>query len=411
MTVKQLDPSSFILENDSRLTHQSSTKAATRREYAHERLPHSGIAHPFVKAILAQYLGPSADKETLESGLAVLRGWWQHRRKGENKTSVKTLQQEVLDNHTRNYFELAYSLVMGDKESAPRTLKKKMEDLEKRRQALAKEGIGHLSSLERVHSHSARAQNIVFPSPSLSKPVSYSKSKNISRSIDFPGGIEELNCNSAVLAHQECSGTNQGNVGKTPLVFVSANGDCQILLHIDGITCAHCVKIVEAVLKGCNGESGIAGLLDAAGDLETNSVFVKIDNPSNARRIAFEVKQNLALVGYTAHPKEVEVYNGCDLSIFSAPSHQQIDFMDWNVGCTCPDSGIFRMNCGRHGQMDPCFAGKLSTREQEIVALIQEPMSAAPVGNDDHEPFPIPVCTTGLFTLEDEQMHALLEDL
>jgi len=417
MTVKQLDPITFILENDSRLAHQSSTKVATRREYAHERLPHSGIAHPFVKAILAQYLGSLTDKMTLESGLAVLRGWWQHRRKGENKTSVKTLRtgkmQRVVDNHTRNYFELAYSLVMDDKEAAPRTLKKKMEALGKRCQTLAKEGGSNVSSLMPMHSHSARAQRSIVPSPLSSKTVSYSKGKSISKSIYLPDVTEDVNCKVAVSADREISGDKQDNNRKTPLVFVSANGDCQILLHIDGITCAHCVKIVEAVLKGCNGESGIAGLLDAAGDRETNSVFVKIDNPSSASRIAFEAKQNLALVGYSAQAKEVEVYNGCDLSIFSAPSHQPIDFLDWDVGCTCPDSGVFPMNCGRHSQMEPCFSGKLWAREQEIAALLQEPMSAAAVGNDNHEPFPIPVYggATGIFTLEDEQMHALLEDL
>ena len=398
-TVQELDPITFVLENDSRLEHKTtSPKAGTnddgsvRREFAYETLPRSGILHPFVKAILTQYLGPSADKEALEFGLATLRTWWQHRRKGENKTSIKMLStnkmQEVLDNYTRHYFELAHCLVLGDKVEAPRTLKKKMDNLEKRRRVQAKEENGELSPLERMYS--ARAQHGVSPSPSLSHSDSaiHLKGKCDSGSINLPGVVGDVNRRAALLAHRGMGGSKQDDDDKMPLVFVSANGDCQILLHIEGITCAHCVKIVETVLKGCNGKSGIAGLLDAAADREMNCVLIKIDNPSNAKRIAFESKRNLALVGYSAKPKEVELSNG-DLSVFSAPSHHQMTFLDWNADCTCPESGIFRMNCGRHGQMDQYFANNLSIRETEIMAFLQGPMHGAAHGQDDGEPIPL----------------------
>jgi len=400
-TVQELDPITFVLENDSRLEHKTAPpKAGTnddgsvRREFAYETLPRSGILHPFVKAILKQYLGPSADKEALEFGLATLRTWWQHRRKGENKTSIKILgtgeMQEVLDNYTRHYFELAHCLVIGDKVEAPRTLKKKMDNLEKRRRVQAKEENGELSPLERMYSYSARVQHGISPSPSssLSDSAIHLKGKCDAGSINLPGVVGDVNRKATLLAHRGMGGSKQDDDGKMPLVFVSANGDCQILLHIDGITCAHCVKIVETVLKGCNGKSGIAGLLDAAADRDMNCVLIKIDNPSNAKRIAFESKRNLALVGYSAKPKEVELSNG-DLSVFSAPSHHQMTFLDWNADCTCPESGIFRMNCGLHGQMNQYFANNLSIRETEVMAFLQGPMHGAAHGEDDHEPIPL----------------------
>ena len=298
--------------------------------------------------------------------------------------------QEVVDNYTRHFFEVAHCLVTADKVEAPRTLKNKMQALEKRRrQAQAKGGDGDLSPLERMYTNSMRAKRSVSQSPSSSRSTVHLSGKCVPGGIDLPEVVADVDRKAALLAHSGSGGSTYDENGKTPLVFVSANGDCQILLHINGITCAHCVQIVETVLKGCNGKSGIAGLLDAAADREMNIVLIKIDKAGNAKRIAYEAKRNLALVGYTAEPKEVELNAGGDLSVFSAPSHHKIDFLDWNADCTCPKSGIFRANCGLHGQMGPFFASKLSVRETEIAALLQAPIFPAANGADNGDPIPL----------------------
>eukprot|EP00957_Ditylum_brightwellii_P010580 801113-Ditylum_brightwellii.AAC.1 len=59
-------------------------------------------------------------------------------------------------------------------------------------------------------------------------------------------------------------------------------------MSVEGITCAHCVKIIETVQHGCNGnKSPINGLPNAAEDHVLNQVLIKIDQSSNAKRIAF----------------------------------------------------------------------------------------------------------------------------
>ena len=63
------------------------------------------------------------------------------------------------------------------------------------------------------------------------------------------------------------------------------------------------MKIIETVLKGVNGSpSPVKGLLDAAADRELEMVILKIERSSDAKRIAYEAKENLRLVGYDANP-------------------------------------------------------------------------------------------------------------
>jgi copper chaperone CopZ len=93
------------------------------------------------------------------------------------------------------------------------------------------------------------------------------------------------------------------------------------------VTCAHGVKIVETVLRGCNGnKSPIAGLLDAAADRDISSVLIKIDKKaSQDKRIValmFEAARNVSLVGYTAEAKSMSIVGegskGCaDLNALS----------------------------------------------------------------------------------------------
>ena len=162
-----------------------------------------------------------------------------------------------------------------------------------------------------------------------------------------------------MAAHAAAQAGRYGDPTKTPVVFVSENGDIQIAMSVDGITCAHCVKIVETVLKGCNGnKSPINGLLDAAADRALNSVLIKIDRSSSAKRIAFEAARNLAMVGYTAIAKEMDIGGGgnggqgLDLGALSrafdvVATTEKADVFDWILPCTCPDNGVLREDCSR----------------------------------------------------------------
>ena len=83
----ELDPLSNPIENDPRLQGKKESKGtspdgAKRRKFPYEPLPRSGLAHPYVQAILSPWLGPDADNDAIQLGLTTLRTWWQHRRKG-----------------------------------------------------------------------------------------------------------------------------------------------------------------------------------------------------------------------------------------------------------------------------------------------------------------------------------------
>jgi copper chaperone CopZ len=181
--------------------------------------------------------------------------------------------------------------------------------------------------------------------------------------LSHPGALETASTDAyadpAMAAHVAAQAGQYGDPTKTPVVFVSENGDIQIAMSVDGITCAHCVKIVETVLKGCNGnKSPIDGLLDAAADRALNSVLIKIDRSSSAKRIAFESARNLAMVGYTAIAKEMDIGGGAnggqglDLGALSkafdvVATTEKADVFDWTLPCTCPDNGVLREDCSR----------------------------------------------------------------
>ena len=149
---------------------------------------------------------------------------------------------------------------------------------------------------------------------------------------------------------------------KTPIVVVSPSGDIHIAMKLDGMTCLHCVKIVETVLKGCTGKKPpIDGLLDAAADHELSSVIIKIDMSSNAKRIAKESARNLAMVGYTAKVMDMTV----DLTATRAHSSKAdigflnsafevlanmdtADVFDWSLLCSCQANGFSKKECKRY---------------------------------------------------------------
>ena len=103
------------------------------------------------------------------------------------------------------------------------------------------------------------------------------KNKCVPGMPDLPGIVDKVSRAATQLAHSGAGRssanpsavTSGGDGGEdsdiVPIIFVSENRDIMIAMRVNGITCAHCVKIVETVLKGCNGnKSPIDGLLDAA---------------------------------------------------------------------------------------------------------------------------------------------------
>ena len=130
------------IDEESYGTGGSGVGVGKRRDYPYEALPRSGLAHPFVQAILSPWLGPDADQDAIQLGLTTLRTWWQHRRKGESGSAVAALGTEkmrgVVEGYTRHFFNLAHCLVSTDREQPPRTLMQKMKDLDKERSKRSK---------------------------------------------------------------------------------------------------------------------------------------------------------------------------------------------------------------------------------------------------------------------------------
>lgn len=434
-----LDPLTNPIESDTRVksnkVDMTNPDGSKRRDYPYEPLPRSGLAHPYVQAILSPWLGPDADNDAIQLGLTTLRTWWQHRRKGESGSAVAALGTEkmrgVVEGYTRHFFTLAHCLVMNDKEQPPRSLHAKMKELEKirskRNKKRAREeetgkGIpfmamstgsapsddpksvaarvaadltdSNLTPLERLHAAQRRQlaveggvqsmpqgndvdsaptpiiniKNKCMPGKDLQPvvdAVSAAASQLAHRGVKATGGGTTSNPTPTAVPSAVTSGSssssNYGDPDTAPIVFVSENGEVLLAMLVDGITCAHCVKIVETVLKGCNGnKSPIDGLVDAAADRVLCSVLIKIDKTANAKRIAFEAARNLAMVGYTAKAKDMSisvdrdgkstvmdmdtVNNAFDMVARVDPK----DIFDWSIQCSCPDNGVLRDDCSRY---------------------------------------------------------------
>jgi copper chaperone CopZ len=378
------------------------------------------LAFLFIFLHAFRWLGPDADNEAIQLGLTTLRTWWQHRRKGESGSAIAALGTEkmkgVVEGYTRHFFTLAHCLVVNDKEQPPRSLHGRMKEVEKLRSKRTKKRVrddkvvgglpvggehsvlssvheslkndltdSNLTPLERLHAAQRRqlaTSGMVAQLPGGTsietpgnQPVINLKGKCIPGKIDLPAVVDAVNHHATQLAHRGVGvpvpvssnagayttmhvPQQYGDPNTTPVVFVSFKGENQICMKIDGITCAHCVKIVETVLRGCNGnKSPIEGLLDAAADRVLNSVLIKVDHPLNAKRIAFESARNLSMVGYTGTVKEMSIVgaDGKSMSIgalanaFQAVASGQSsdDVFDWSRSCNCPDNGIQREDCPR----------------------------------------------------------------
>jgi len=202
-----------------------------------------------------------------------------------------------------------------------------------------------------------------------------------------PTGVQSSNPNPVTQnKHQSESQYLFGDPNTTPVVFVSQNGDIQIALSIEGITGSHTVKIVETVLKGCTGnKSPISGLLDAACDQKLKSIIVKIDRSSSATRIAFESVRNLAMVGFSAKPKQMIISEMAseqfgqqikpDLTLLTTAfevvaATDPTDVFDWCTPCSCPDNGLLKDDCPRHSQMSTRIFEAFDRRLEKVTQLI-----------------------------------------
>lgn len=137
------------------------------------------------------------------------------------------------------------------------------------------------------------------------------------------------------------------------------------------------MKIIETVLKGINGSpSPVKGLLDAAADRELEMVILKIERSSDAKRIAYEAKENLRLVGYDANPKEMGIVDpssgtaldlGALMTAFDVVAATDAkDVFDWTLFCSCPDNGILRRDCARHSQMNRRIFEAFDMRQEKV---------------------------------------------
>lgn len=365
--------------------------------YRYEPLPRSGLSHPFVKAVLSQWVGGNATQEAVEFGLETLRTWWQHRRSGQSKTAVKKLNNKdnmvLVDQYTRLFFDLAHCLVFSDKEQPPKNLRLT------------------LLQQENANKASPKASGRVSPK---APPKLDIRGKCIPGKLDLPGVVGKVRA--AHAAHYgDLSNAKENILGDptaTPIVFISRERDYQIVLEVDGITCAHCVKIVETVLLGCKGtESPIKGLLDAAADRALSKVFIKIASPTDAKRIAFEAARNLSLVGYTAKPKSVPL-SSSDEQQRVARSFDRFakayptTFFNWNASCSCPDSGVFRENCPRHAQMNNQLQDTFVGYEQHLRSYTksQTPANATDVKSEASE---VSLEEADLYAPEDEDLDPI----
>jgi copper chaperone CopZ len=360
--VSELDPT---LYNSNNLP--STVDVETGRDYPYEPLPRSGLAHPFVKAVLTPWLGPDVDEDGVKLGLETLRTWWQHRRKGQNTSAMKALGSDkmrtAVDEYTRHFFQIAHCLILSDNEQPPKGLQMRLKDSGRR---------NLIKPTNTTDDSCPNWKSIVESTNDISTSQQIDmKGKCIPGKLNLPDVLEGINHKALQMAHRGVKSTNAteailqkstfGDPSKFPVVYQSKNGDLNIALVVNGMICAHCIKIVETVLKGCTGQrSPIDGLLDAAADQEFDGVLIKIDKAINARRIAFESARNLSLVGYKAEAVHFVMDESIDTiknrqvklqQLLSACEHfgstSPIIF-DWTIPCSCPDSGVYRNKCQRY---------------------------------------------------------------
>jgi copper chaperone CopZ len=345
--MEDMDSVTIDSSNFSSSMSQSGSKPH-QRVYPYEPLPRTGTSHPFVKAIISPWLGDNATGEQKQLGLTTLRTWWQHRRKGESVSAIKELGTDkmrvVVEGYTRWFFQYAHNCVTQGMEHPPRTLATKIKEAEKR------SGTKIMFRMEEDTLKSLKVKDLLDLNKKPKENIACCSSSRRRGQENSPSNWP---------VQQSDLSPQYGDPNKTPVVFISANGDIQIALKVKGITCGNCVKIIETVLKGVNGrKTPIPGLVDAAADRELSSVLIKLEKGSDARRVAFEAGNNLIKVGYESQAIEMGVNDSAgrktvDMNMlvgaFAIVANTDArDVFDWSLPCTCPDNGVVREDCPRY---------------------------------------------------------------
>lgn len=341
------------------VTGDPKCKKQTRVSFCspYEPLPRSGLAHPFVQAIIAPWLGPDADLKDVHHGLTTLRTWWQHRRNGENVSALSALRTEKMDGvvkgYTRHFFNLAHCMVVNDNEHPPRSLCERLN----------LKASSHNNVLRKGLNQSARKKDdikINFQRACIDLINNYNgqdaKKKDIRKKP-------------AICVQREDDPTFNDDPGTIPAVYVSDDDGLQILIQVENMnSCDHCARVVETVLKGLHGtKSPIPGIIDAIASNCVPAVLVKISDISSAKRISHEIGEILLMIGYTVCVKQIDIkevlsemkskhatnnkkdedydekkiadmlmkaYKNIALS-FSSP-----ELIDWARACECPDERV-----------------------------------------------------------------------
>jgi copper chaperone CopZ len=378
----ELDPLLYPHTDDIRLIDSTDNTIAIdgRMQYAYEPLPRTGLQHPFVQGIIAPWLGPKADEEDVKQGLTTLRTWWQHRRKRESASAIKALGTDkmlgVVEGYTRHFFKMAVCMVVHDHEQPPRSLLGRLQLRHNLDENTATKSYTSMASTvtEKLTRQLSGSNHDFLPEPETSGGVSCCGGGPPTAPNAAPGApIEVAGQPAKKIQRREMEDMDMemdtepimsntqpslyGDPSRTPVVFVSANGDIQVAMSIQGITCTQCVKMIETVLKGVDGSlSNIDGLLDAVADKDLAAVIIKIARASDAKRIVFQSAEVLSMLGYTATPREMDVTNNkgvkLDLSSLSAAydivaATDAKDVFDWSLRCNCPDNGVIRDDCVR----------------------------------------------------------------
>lgn len=356
--VSDLDPLSYTIEVDSR---------SIAKDYRYEPLPRCGLTHPFVKVVLVRWLGSEVDNDGIKLGLETLRTWWQHRRKAQSATAVKALSSEkmrkAVDEYTRYFFKCTHCFIVTDKEQPPKTLQLRLKQFERETGSVI--DIGTDADMTSCSNENALSD----PSPLKLK------GKCLPGNLNLPELVNSVKHKAIQMAHrgagsrpdgpssvsETLSNSSYGDPEMVPVVYCFGREDRQIAMSVDGITCAHCIKIVETVLKGCSGQkSPIDGLLDAVADQDLNGVLIRVDKTVNAKRIAWEAARNLSLVGYKAEIIQIKASSVQGQQTLDETIRSILDafenlgllttrnVINWDAPCTCPDGGVYRNNCQRY---------------------------------------------------------------
>lgn len=295
-----------------------------------------------------------AGKEDLSS----LRNWWQHRRKGENKTCVKLFRttndmRSIVDEYTRGFFQLAYRFVMSGKAEPPQSL-----GLSIKKMGESFQNNNRLKNIMISASRSSCTGKKIRPKiPNIKKQV-----KKSTTAEQAPSWMEvtDDNCNNSATTR--------------PTVFESSNGDLQILLDVTLLDGPRCNKILEIVLKGCQGKaSPIQGLEDAVVcGPDSSRILITIDQRKNAARIAVEACRNLSMLGHAAKPIDLQGKNvnaeSAMQSFSSGAKSHPFPFFNWQSHCSCPcNSVVWQSECDRHSQANhPLSYEQFQVRQDTI---------------------------------------------